>query len=166
MTTEPQHETHDESVARIAKLIAETQVCMFTTVQADGRLVSRPMAVLKTEFDGELWFVTREDARKVGELRAAPRVNVGFASRSSWVSIAGEAEAMRDVAKTKELWGPGVSAWFPEGPEDPSIVLIRVQGESAEYWDTPGAITASLLSLVKARVTGKPYDVDNEDVRL
>lgn len=165
MTTEPQDETHDESVAKVAKLIAEMQVCMFTT-QAGGRMVSRPMAVLKTEFDGELWFVTREDARKVDQLRAASQVNVGFASRSSWVSIAGEAEVVRDVGKTKRLWGPGVSAWFPEGPEDSGIVLVRVRGESAEYWDTPGAITASLLSLVKARVTGRPYDVDNEDVRL
>lgn len=157
---------HDEKLAKIAELIAETQVCMFTTTDATGRLVSRPMAVLDTKFDGDLWFVTNGDARKVEQVRREAHVNVAFTSRHSWVSIDGDAEIVRDVDKAKALWGPGVDAWFPEGPESDGIVLVQVRAESAEYWDTPGAVTASLISFVKSRVTGEPYKVENATVDL
>lgn len=94
-------------------------------------------------------------------------VNLAFSSRGSWVSIAGDAEIVRDAAKTRELWGPGVDAWFPEGPDAPNLVLVKVRTDSAEYWDTPGGpITGSLLSFVKSRLTGKSYDVENKTVDL
>src|SRR3712207_7858651 len=42
-------------------------------------------------------------------------------------------------------------------------VLVRVEGESAEYWDTPGGRVATAFILAKAKVTGKPYSGgDNE----
>lgn len=168
MSSNPQtpDEQRDQHVAKLAELIADTKVCMLTTTDTTGRLVSRPMAVLEAEFHGDLWFVSDGDARKVDEVRHAAHVNVGFATRHSWVSVAGEAEIVRDVAKAKELWGPGLSAWFPDGPEAPGNVLVKVHAHSAEYRDTPGAITASLLSFVNARVTGEPYKVENETVSL
>lgn len=159
--------TRDEAIAKIAELIAGTQVCMFTTMDTTGLMVSRPMAVLETEFDGDLWFVTDGGSRKADQVRHGAHVNVSFSSRGSWVSIPGDAEIVRDVGKAKELWGPGVEAWFPEGPEAPNIVLLKACAESAEYWDTPGGpVTGSLLSFVKSRVTGKSYDVENETVDL
>lgn len=42
-----------------------------------------------------------------------------------------------------------------------------VVGDSAEYWDSPGGRLATVLSLVKAKVTGRPYDGgENETVSL
>jgi general stress protein 26 len=72
-----------------------------------------------------------------------------------------------DVAKKRELWSSVVGAWFPEGPEDSGVVLIRVDAESAEYWDTPGGRVASLISFVKAKATGDRYSGgENERVEL
>ena len=72
-----------------------------------------------------------------------------------------------DEAKKKELWNSGVAAWFPDGPDDDEIVLIKVEGDSAEYWDTPGGRIATALSFAKAKVTGEPYSGgDNEKVEL
>ena len=161
----PNH-VRDEHIAKLADLIADTQVCMLVTTDTVGGMVSRPMAVQQIEFDGDLWFISSEQSRKVAQVRDQAHVNVAFSSRDSWISVAGDAEVMRDVAKTKELWSSGVSAWFPEGPEDPNIVLVKVSAHSAEYWDTPGAGVASLLSFVKAKVAGESYDVDNKTVDL
>ncbi len=45
-------------------------------------------------------------------------------------------------------------------------MLIKVDGDSAEYWDTPGAV-ATALSFVKAKATGERADVgQNEKVEL
>ena len=58
-------------------------------------------------------------------------------------------------------------AWLPQGPEDPSIVLIKFNGHSAEYWDTPGGRVASVISFVRAKVTGERYEGgSNEKVLL
>lgn len=139
---------------------------MFTTVDSDGRLMSRPMAVQEVEFDGDLWFFTRQGSRKVEQIGQQSRVNVALASRSSWVSVTGIAEVLRDVAKARELWNASISAWFPDGPEDPDIVLVKVHADGAEYWDSPGAGVVSVLSFIKARVTGKPYHIEDTKVDL
>jgi hypothetical protein len=36
-------------------------------------------------------------------------------------------------------------------------VLIKVTGDTAEYWDTPGGRVASVLSLAKSKLTGERY---------
>lgn len=160
-------EYRDQGVAKVAELIGDTRVCMLTTTDATGRLVSRPMAVLEIEFDGDLWFFSDADARKVDHVGDGAHVNVAFASGHSWVSVAGDAEVVRDVDKTQQLWSPVVSSWFPEGPQSPGLVLVRVHAESAEYWDTPGIGVASVLSFVKARATGQRYSGgENETVDL
>ena len=165
-SSQRQDTPHSDDVAKVAKLISDMQVCMFTTTEADGRLISRPMAVQEVEFDGDLWFFTRRDARKVDQVGREPRVNVALSSRSSWVSVTGAAEVVRDVEKAKQLWNAGISAWFPNGPEDPELVLLKVHADGAEYWDSPGAGVVSVLSFVKAHVTGKPYHIEDEKLDL
>jgi general stress protein 26 len=53
------------------------------------------------------------------------------------------------------LWNPLYEAWFPDGQDDPSVVVVKVTGESAQYWDSPGRV-AMTLDMVKARFTGNP----------
>jgi general stress protein 26 len=163
--TEIPNAPRDKDVAKIAELIADAQICMLTT-NADGRLMSRPMAAQKVEFDGDLWFFTKRGGRKVDQIGREPRVNAAFSSRSSWVSVTGKAEVVHDVEKAKQLWNSGIEAWFPDGPEDPEIVLLKVHADGAEYWDTPGAGVVSILSFVKAKVTGKPYHIEDEKIDL
>jgi len=167
MTTTPRtpDASRDQEVAKLAELIADTQVCMFTTI-ADGRPMSRPMAVQEVEFDGDLWFFTKQGGRKIDQIGREAHVNVSFSSRNSWVSVTGAAEVVRDVGKAKKLWNAGIEAWFPDGPEDPDIVLVKVHADGAEYWDTPGAGVVSVLSFVKAKVTGKPYHIEDQKVTL
>ena len=153
--------------AKVADLTSDIKFAMLTTVDADGELVSRPMQHQQVEGDGDLWFVSSRDSRKVSHVRSNPHVAVTLASTSSWVSINGSAEVVEDVQKVKDLWSAGMEAWFPQGPEDDSVVLIKVTGETAEYWDTPGGRVATVLSLAKAKVTGERYSGgENEKVDL
>ena len=100
-------------------------------------------------------------------MTANPHVGLTLTSGDTWISIDGEAEIVDDNAKARELWNAWVEAWLPQGPDDPSIVLIKLNGHSAEYWDTPGGRIASVISFVKAKVTGERYEGgDNEKVTL
>ena len=155
------------SVTKLAELARDIRIGMLTTVGPDGHFVSRPMAQQEVEFDGDLWFFAERDSRKVAHIAADPHVSVTLTSTDSWISLDGEAEIVVDRAKAKELWNTWVEAWMPQGPEDPNVVLIKVSGHSAEYWDSPGGRIASVVSFVKAKVTGERYDGgDNEKVQL
>ena len=154
-------------VAKLIELTKDIRIAMFTTIDAEGHFVSRPMAQQLTEPDGDVWFFAERDSRVVEEITANPHVSLTFSSNDTWISIDGAAQVVDDSAKAKELWNAFVEAWLPQGPDDPSVVLIKVDPHTAEYWDSPGGRVASLISLVKAKVTGEPYQgTEREKVEL
>lgn len=158
---------HQDAVAKVAELARGIRIAMLTTVDEDGHLVARPMAQQEVEFDGDLWFFADRDSSTVTQLQANPHVGVSLSSSDTWVSICGTAAVVHDPAKAHDLWNSGVEAWMPQGPDDPSVVLLKVTADGAEYWDTPGGRIASVLSFVKSKVTGQPYDGgENEKVDL
>ena len=154
-------------VAKLVELTRDIKITMFTTIDAEGHFVSRPMAQQLTEPDGDLWFFAERDSRVVEEITANPHVSLTLSSTDTWISIDGDARVVDDSAKAKELWNSFVEAWLPQGPDDPSVVLIKVDPHTAEYWDSPGGRVASVISLVKAKVTGEPYKgTEREKVEL
>jgi general stress protein 26 len=151
----------------VADLMKGQRIGMLTTTDPQGTLISRPMALQEVEFDGDLWFFAERTSRKVQHVRTAPQVNVTVGSGSTWVSLTGTATVVDDAVKKRELWNGAVEAWFPDGPDDDAVVLLKVDATSAEYWNTPGGRVATLLSFAKAKATGQPYSGgDNEKVRL
>ena len=116
------------------------------------------MAQHLVEPDGDLWFFAERDSHLVEQITANPHVGLTLSSNDTWISIDGAAEVVEDQAEKEVLVEQWVEAWLPEGPDDPNVVLIKVDPHTAEYWDTPGGRVASLLSFVKAKVTGEPYE--------
>jgi general stress protein 26 len=153
---------------RVTELIRDGRICMFTTMTADGRHVSRPMGLQEAEFDGDLWFFAFSDSDKVAEIRQHPQVNVAFnTKKDAWVSVAGPAEVVDDRAKAAQLWNPFLKAWFPDGLDTPTLTLIRVRAESAEYWDAPHGRVVTLIQYGAAALLHKqPPEGDNETVEF
>lgn len=159
--------TQEEAVEKLRELMKDIAMCMLTTVDHEGHLRSRPMAMQKSEFDGDLWFFTGKETGKAHEISDDSRVNVSFAkpSDNEYVSISGTARLVDDKAKAKELWNPFYKAWFPKGLDDPNLTLLRVDVEQAEYWDAPASTVVHLFGVVKAMATGKqPQLGENEKI--
>jgi general stress protein 26 len=147
-----------DGIAKLVELTKDIKITMFTTVDAEGHFVSRPMAQQLVEPDGDLWFFAERSSHVVEQITANPHVGLTLTSNDTWVSIDGTAEVVEDRERARSLWNSWVEAWLPQGPEDPNVVLIKVDPHTAEYWDTPGGRVASLLSFVKAKVTGERYE--------
>lgn len=151
--------------SKVRDLIDEIRIGMLTNVdRGTGRLVSRPMAVQQIDDDATLWFFASESAPQADQIAADPTVNVAFASRGAWVSLAGRATIVDDRDKIHELWNSSVEAWFPDGPDSPDVGLLRVDPDSAEYWDSPGGRLASVIAYAKSKVTGDRPDVGESEV--
>jgi general stress protein 26 len=157
----------DEQTTKVAELIKGERFGFLTTSAPDGTLTSRPMTLQEVEFDGDLWFFAERDSSAVQHVAVSPQVNVGVGSGGTWVSLTGRALVVEDRTKKRELWNSAVEAWFPEGPDDDRVVLLKVDGDSAEYWDSPGGRLATVFSFAKAKLTGQRIDAgENEKVDL
>ena len=148
-----------ESIKKVNDLIKDVQVAMLTTIDW-GVLRSRPMQTQEAEFEGDLWFFTSSDTHKTDEIEKDRRVNVSYASPAdnSYVSVSGMAEIVKDRAKIEELWNPIYKAWFPKGLDDPTLCLLKVSVEQAEYWDSSSSTIVQIVGFVKALVTGNRAD--------
>ena len=156
-----------EDTRKVADLVKGQKFGFLTTTTPEGKLTSRPMALQEVEFDGDLWFFAERSADWLTHIAASPQVNVGVGSGGTWVSLTGHAAIVDDVAKKKDLWNSGVEAWLPQGPDDPSVVLVKVDADSAEYWESPGNRLATAFSFVKAKATGDQPDTgDHKKVDL
>ncbi|AIF66510.1 general stress protein [Terribacillus saccharophilus] len=123
-----------EELETLRDLIKDVDTAMLTTVTEEG-LVSRPMKTQEVEFDGDLWFFTKKETDKYKEILHDKDVNVAYAGKS-YVSVRGRAEIVEDLNKKKELWSKTYEKIMQTSYDGPTVVLIKVKAEAAEYWDT------------------------------
>lgn len=175
---------------RLIELIRSVRVAMFTTfpgglakpgigsAAADSAeaMHTRPMYTQKldppdsgepTAFDGQLWFMTDAGSPKLRELRDESHVLITYADegKNIYAAVHGRATAERNREKAEELWNIHAKGWWPGGPDDPRLMLIRVVVDRAEYWDGPSN-TSYMLNLLKAVVTGKRVELASDHGEL
>lgn len=160
----------DEGTQHVAKLVDDAKISMLTTMTPDGKHVSRPMALQEVEFDGDLWFFCYDDSAKAAEIRANPSVNVSFSDpkNTAWTSVSGQAGIVHDRTQAERLWSPALNTWFPDGLDTPGLALIKVQTETAEYWEASDSKVRRLIGAAHAAITRDPdkFPADNRTVTL
>lgn len=65
-----------------------------------------------------------------------------------WFIIGKDASAVEDIAR------------------NPNVALLKIDALSGEYWDSPGGKVATLVSLVKSKLTGEEFEAENEKFEL
>jgi general stress protein 26 len=158
---------NDDTLEALGKRIQDIRSAMLTTLDENGQPWSRPMITREMDEEGNLWFFTKRDSTKARDISTNSTVNVAYAKPDDalYVSVTGQAEIVDNMAKKKQLWNPLVKAWFPDGLDDPDLVLLKVTPERAEYWQGPStsigraiSIAAKLASNGKIS-TGKQVEV-------
>ncbi|MDO9708177.1 pyridoxamine 5'-phosphate oxidase family protein [Paracraurococcus lichenis] len=147
-----------EAKRKVWEMIKDVDIAMMVTMDDEGRFRGRPMRASQKEFDGVLWFFTPAGSPKTGEVAEDERCLLAYSDPRSqnYVSIYGTAELVRDVAQQKKLWSEPLRVWFPGGPEDSSVALLKVTCEGAEYWDSPSSTLVHAYGYLKAVTTGEP----------
>ena len=127
----------ENQIAKLRKQLQGFDAVVLVT-QGEGKSGhARPMAVARVDENCNLWFFTGEHSAKVKETEADAHAQV--IAQDGWTScviVAGRAAVVRDRVMIREMWKPAFKVWFPDGAEDPNIVLIHFNGGRAEYWDT------------------------------
>jgi general stress protein 26 len=141
---------------RVWDIIDKVGVCMLTK-QAAGRLRARPIEARPDRKAGLIFAVTDVHSAKQDEIEAAPDVGLVFidAKAKAYLSITARARVMRDTAKIAQIWRKTDEAWWPEGPSDPNVCLLRIEPLGAELWDGPASTARTVFEFAKAWLTGE-----------
>jgi general stress protein 26 len=153
-----------EGRERFMELVKGIKFAMLTTQSLERTLRSRPMYTQEVEFDGDLWFFTSASSGKVDEIETHREVNVAYAKPdgNTYLSVSGTAQVLQDAQKIHELWRPDLNAFFPDGPDDPDLVLLRITVSEAEYWAGERNPILRLAGMAKALVTKDPKSLGEQ----
>lgn len=148
----------------LAERIGALRFAMFTYRDADDHLLAQPMTLQQIDDDGALWFFVHTNTALWESISHHGQVNVSFADNDSahYVSISGSAERVVDRNLIRQMWNPMVEAWFPDGPDDPHAVLVRVAAQGAEYWDSNDNKMVRLFEMARAAITGTTPNMDSD----
>lgn len=157
---------HEEDRDRVWKMMEKIGICMLAS--RDGEhLRSRPMAAFVARDEHAVYFLTDAHSHKDAEIEKDPAVALAFADTSgqNYLSVSGRAAVSRDRAKIEELWSTPAKAWWDD-PDDPSIRVLKVTPDDAQYWDGPGTVVATIKMAAAAMSDGKPDMGDSAKVRM
>ena len=146
----------NDNIDRVWDIIEKVGVCMLTT-QFVGGLRARPLEARPDRDAGLIFFVTDIHSAKEDEIEATPDVGLVFidSNDKAYLSITGRARVMRDADKTKVAWRKTDEVWWPGGPNNPDVCLLRIEPFTAELWDGPASAAVAAFEFAKARLTGE-----------
>jgi general stress protein 26 len=141
---------------RVWEILEKADICMLTTNFPDG-LRARPMEPRPDREEDVIYFLTDVRGLKDDEVKTNPNVCLAFvyAKEKVYLSITGQAFVGRDVERARALWNAEQQVWWPGGPEDENLRVLRVEPERAEMWDGPASSAVAAFEFAKARITGK-----------
>ena len=144
---------------KLRDIINDIKVAMLVTSEDELELRARPMFTVDIDSGHNIWFFTNDDSGKVAEIINDHHVNLTYAcpDDGKYLSVSGRANLIDDSKRKHELFSYFNKAWFPQGADDPNLLLIKVNPSEAEYWDTSGNSLVQLFRIAKAIAKEETY---------
>ena len=142
------------------ELIKDIRIGMVTHHTGSGHMHAHPLTTQNKALNesAELYYFISNQGELYERLKVDSEVSVTYVDPGAdrYVSISAEAVFSDDMAKKEELWSVMAKAWFPQGPSDPTLALLVVRMEHAEYWDVKESKAMQIFKMAKAAATGQP----------
>jgi len=149
---------------KLRELVKHGDICMFTTVDKEAHVNSRPLTTADVDEEGNIWFFTNEFSEKVHELSTDNTVYLIYSNpdKNKYLNIRGSCVLVVNKEKNEALWNPFLKAWFPNGLDDPKLCLLKVMTEEASFWNSSSNKMVVAFNVLKAIVSNGKYDEGEE----
>ncbi len=158
----------DELRTRLWKEIEHARIVMLGLIGGEPHHM-QPMAAFGDKAGDAIWFFTKLDTDLVQQTGSGHQAMVCIMAKDMefQACIHGTLVQDTDRAKLEAYWSPFVSAWYPEGKDDPSLTMMRLDPDNARVWvSNKGPITYP-LEIAKANATHKLPDIGGkQDLKL
>ena len=87
-----------------------------------------------------IYMLTSNSSAKMQQIRANSKVSVYFCNSAQFhtLLLVGNAEEIDDLDLKKQIWQDDWKIHWPEGPEDPEFVMLKLLPEWAKGWYKEG----------------------------
>lgn len=127
----------------------------------------QPMTAFVEKETGSIWFFTSKDTDLARAAAPGADAMFTFQSRNLYACLAGRLTLENDRARIDRYWNAHVAAWYPQGKDDPSLTLMRLDAADAAVWLVEGGLVKYALEVVKANVSKSTPDVgERRDLNL
>lgn len=132
--------------------ISDIKFTMLVTRNEAGEMRARPFTTQAAGKEGAVWFLSRTDSDAVKEIAHDATVLLCYAdtAENRFISTAGHATLSQKRADVDALWKPADKLFFPEGKDDPALVVVRVDISRADIWDSEKSRMEKLMIIAKA----------------
>lgn len=127
----------DDIKTKMWKAMSQSPKVMVSLVNKD--MHAEPMyAQLDSDADGRFWFYTTKDNR----IAQGGKAMIHFASKGHdvFACIRGTLVTESRSEIIDKYWSNPVEAWYEEGKDDPSLLMLRFELDDAEIWDADPSI--------------------------
>ena len=136
-----EHEiSREDAMAKALKLLSGAKTVFLATNGSHGHPNLRAMVPVKTEGVNTLWFSTSRGSSKVDELAHSDKAVVyGYSPRNmSEFRLWGSVEVLDDAGSRELIWAEALREHFPEGVNDPNLLVLRFSAVSGMYMAKDG----------------------------
>jgi general stress protein 26 len=146
-----QAEASADSLIQFAREeMAEARYCFLITLDDLGQPQARLMDTFEPEADMTVWMATAVNTRKVRQLQHDPRATLAYHTGrgDGYVTLIGRVRLVDDAEERRQRWKSGWEAFYPEGPTDPSYLLLKFMPTRVELMDVSRGVGAGPFSPV------------------
>jgi general stress protein 26 len=135
--------------------IEHTRIAFLATLSEANGFRARPLTTQKVEVESRLWFFVARDGDLAHEIATNPRVLVTYTNEDDafYAALTGTARVVVDAERARAMWSALNEAWFPGGPEDPNLAMVRVDVDHGETWEPTTNKMIQFLSIAAAAIT-------------
>ncbi|HJU24514.1 MAG TPA: pyridoxamine 5'-phosphate oxidase family protein [Casimicrobiaceae bacterium] len=144
------------------KRLADERVAMLSTQGVDATPIARPVMPVSIEPEGRVWLFTEIDGDIAGDIRRDSRVQMLFVNQEKelYASLTGVADVLHDPRKAREIWSASAGVFYPNGPDDANLGMVRIDVHRGDYWDMKDAKLVRFFKLAAAAIAGvRPDDI-------
>ena len=99
--------------------------------------------------DQTIYFFAARSEDLFKSLGRSNRAIATFASKGHklFASIHGRLVEDMDRSVIERLWNPIIASWYKDGKDDPDLVLLRLDADSADVWEAQAGATLKAAAL-------------------
>lgn len=130
----------------------------YTFLQLDAAPTTAvPMtATLDRDADSAIWFFTKKDhALAAGGSATATFVGKGH---QMFARFGGTLVAEHSRDRLDRQWSSQIEAWYPQGKQDPNLLLLRMDLGRAEIWNADLGVIDEVKMMLGFDVRGEAKD--------
>jgi general stress protein 26 len=145
--------TESDALKEFWDHLASTRTVMLGINAVDRH--SQPMTAFAEPEENLVWFFTRDDTEIAMEAAEScdGRLTLVSKDRDVYADISGALTTAHDPERIDRYWGAMVAAWYPEGKNDPHLVLLRFAPTEGQVWASTQGVIRVAFEVAKANMT-------------